>query len=438
LKFENLKTSVLIWFGGVITVLLLVFSISFYYFFNKSIKLSLETKLQKEAFYIHDTILPKLKKSQIIKNGKFSSIEIAIIKNKKIINQTKNFKLNQFFKRSDKFFTVDYGENIKAYYRYNFKNPFNGSLFIIKKNIDDKAENIVDTLLYLDPILLLILLFLGNKLINKILIPIRNVTNIANNITITNFSRTIPMPKNGKEIKDLVDSFNKMIKRLKNGVESIDRFNSDVSHELKTPLTVIQGEIDVTLKKPREPEYYEKSLDTISYETKQIKKIVDDLLLLSKFSKENAKDTFESCSIDQILLLTIEEFSKIAKVKNIKLQIDKIEPILSKVNPFLIERIFSNLIDNAIKYTPNYKNIYISLYQDEKIHFIVKDEGIGIPKDKLSFITDRFYRVDESRNKKIKGFGLGLSIVKNSVELHGGVLHVSSKIDEETIMEVEL
>jgi len=438
LKFKNLKTGVLIWFGGVITVLLLVFSISFYYFFNKSIKLSLETKLQKEAFYIHDTILPKMRKSQIIKNSKFSSIEIAIIKNKKIINQTKNFKMDQFSKRSDRFFTVDFGENIKAYYRYNFKNPFKGSLLIIKKDIDDKAENIVDTLMFLDPILLLILLILGNKLINKILIPIKNVTNIANNITITNFSRTIPMPKNGKEIKDLVSSFNKMIERLKNGVESIDKFNSDVSHELKTPLTVIQGEIDVTLKKPREPEYYEKSLDTISYETKQIKKIVDDLLLLSKFSKENTKDTFVSCSIDRILLLIIEKFSKIAKDKGIKLQIDKIEPIVSKVNPFLIERIFLNLIDNAIKYTPKNKNIYISLYQDDKIHFIVKDEGIGIPKDKLSFITDRFYRVDESRNKKIKGFGLGLSIVKNSVELHGGTLFIDSTKGAGATLHVEI
>ena len=89
MKFENLKTSVLVWFGIVITVLLLVFSISFYYFFNKSIELSLKTKLQQEAFYFHDKILPKLKKSQIIRNSKFSSIEIAITKNKKIINQTK-------------------------------------------------------------------------------------------------------------------------------------------------------------------------------------------------------------------------------------------------------------------------------------------------------------------------------------------------------------
>ena len=97
-----------------------------------------------------------------------------------------------------------------------------------------------------------------------------------------------------------------------------------------------------------------------------------------------------------------------------------------QANPTLIESIFSDILDNAIKYTPKDKKISLWLYRDSKIHFVVKDEGIGIEKEHLAKITERFYRVDSSRNKKIDGFGLGLSIVKNGVFIHGGSLDVKS------------
>ncbi|SFV52391.1 Phosphate regulon sensor protein PhoR (SphS) [hydrothermal vent metagenome] len=95
-----------------------------------------------------------------------------------------------------------------------------------------------------------------------------------------------------------------------------------------------------------------------------------------------------------------------------------------------------NIIDNAIKYTPQNRNIYISLFKVDKIYFIVKDEGIGIPQNKLNKITNRFYRVDESRNRKIKGFGLGLSIVKNSVDLHNAKMDIASQLNIGTIVKI--
>ncbi len=441
MKFKSLKTRVLVWFGSITIILLLIFSFSFHYFFNKSINLSVETKLYQQASYIHNKLLPKLKESQIIKGDRFSSLQIAIIKDKKIINHTNKFTFsnwNNYINKSGSFFIVDDGEHINGIYNYKFNSPFVGSILIYKESIDDRAENILSTLLILNPILLILLLLLGNKLIGKVLTPIKSVTSIARNISITNFSRTIPLPKEDNEIKDLVDSFNEMVKRLKDGVGKIDRFNSDVSHELKTPLTVIKGEVEIALKKIREPEYYENSLETIAYEANLIQKIVDDLLLLTKFSKDNIKTTFEVCNLDVILLGTIDKYSQMAKNKNIKLHVDRLESIITEANALLIERIFSNLIDNAIKYTPKNKNIHISLYKNKDIHFTILDEGIGIPPKHISKITDRFYRIDESRNKKIKGFGIGLSIVKNSVELHNGELSITSKEKEGTTVEVIL
>lgn len=107
----------------------------------------------------------------------------------------------------------------------------------------------------LNPILLILLIIIGNRLIDKILIPIKNITKTTKDITINNFSTKIDIPKNNNEIKELIDSFNSMISRLKDGVDNLDRFNNNVSHELKTPLTVIQGELEVALRKDRDSNY---------------------------------------------------------------------------------------------------------------------------------------------------------------------------------------
>ena len=138
------------------------------------------------------------------------------------------------------------------------------------------------------------------------------------------------------------------------------------------------------------------------------------------------------------MLDTISKYNFQLKEKNIKLNLKKFESITLDANSLLITTIFSNLIDNAIKYTPNDKNIYISLYKKDKIYFIIKDEGIGISRKQLSKVVDRFYRVDESRNKKIKGFGLGLSIVKNCVELHDATIEIDSQKNIGTTVKIIL
>jgi len=431
LKFKSLKLRVLIWFGGILSTILTLFSFAFYYFLEENINLTIQTNLYHKAIYIQENILSDLTKNRLIKGDNLIGLEIAIIKSGKIIAQTESFTLKNFKKyieNENSFFVFEIEEeNVEAIYRLNFKKPFKGVILIYQKGINNKAEDVEDTMLVLVPLLLLLLLFAGSKLIDKILIPIKNITKTTKEITVNNFSNTIPKPKYDDEIRELVDSFNDMIERLKEGVERIDRFNSDVSHELKTPLTVIKGEIEITLKKLRDAKYYQQSLKTILFETDQIQTIVQNLLLLTKYTKENIKNSFEICYIDELLLNSINQYQSLAKNKNIKINLNKIKSIQKEANPLLISTIFSNLIDNAIKYTPQNRNIYISLYQKDKIYFEIRDEGIGIDKKQISKITDRFYRVDESRNKKIRGFGLGLSIVKKSVELHNGKLKIKSQ-----------
>jgi len=429
LKYKSLKTRVLVWFGSVISVLLLLFGFSFSYFFNESTKFTIETSLHHQATYVYEKILPDLYSGENINYRKNYTAEVAIVKNGIIIEKTDKFVLKKplsYLLRDDSFFIIGDEETINALYILRFEKPFKGAILINEKDIDDKVEDVIDTLLVLIPILLLLLILIGSKLIDKILVPIKNITQKTKEISITNFSNTITEPVYEDEIKDLVISFNRMLIRLKNGVNRLDRFNSDVSHELKTPLTVIKGEIEIALRKTRDIEYYENSMQTILYEANQIQKIVEDLLILTKYSKDSISQDFQVCKLDVILLETIKRYSSQIQDKNINLHIQSCEPIIMNANPSLISAIYSNLIDNSIKYSANNTNIYISLYKDDKINFIIKDEGIGIPKDHVKKVTDRFYRVDESRNKKIKGFGLGLSIVKNSVFLHDGTLRIDS------------
>jgi len=282
------------------------------------------------------------------------------------------------------------------------------------------------------PLLLLVLLIVASKLIDRVLLPIKTLTKSAKNISIHNFQRKIDMPKASSEIIDLIDSFNTMIERIQEGVANLDRFNSDLSHELKTPLTVIRGKIEVALKKNREAKEYKEALESVLKQTMQLEAIINNLLLLSRYTKENIASTFRLCTFDTILLNCIEKFDSMLEEKNITLHIEPLEHIQSYSNQVLLEAIFNNLIDNAIKYSTKNSNIYISLYQKNGINFTIKDEGIGIAKEELSKITNRFYRVDKSRNKLIEGFGLGLAIVKNSIDLLGGEFKIESKLNSGT------
>lgn len=436
MKFRSIKTKMLLWFTVVSTVTLFIFSFAFYYTLEQSIIAKVENELYNKAIFIKDNLNADIDK--VLQSSILSSCDVAIIKDKIIVHKRGNIdygSIKNFLLKKEAFFILDEEEVFNGLYKLKISGTY---IVVVKRNIENKAENVEDTLWVLEPILLLILIFLASKLIDKILIPIKNITKTANEITVSDFSKTINQPKNDDEIKDLVDSFNGMIKRLKEGVQKIERFNNDVSHELKTPLTVIKGEVEITLDKLREPEEYIKSMKIIDEEAEQIKNIVDGLLLLSRYSKTNIRNSYVICSIDALLLKVVEKYNKALKNKNISLHVNKLENITTKINTVLLESIFSNLIDNAIKYTPKNKNIYISLYKDEKIHFFIKDEGIGVSKEKLPFLTDRFYRVDESRNKKIKGFGLGLSIVKNSVELFSGNLVIDSIEGKGTNVHVRL
>ncbi len=445
MKFKSLRTKVLVWFGGITIFILFIFNGAFYYFLEENIKLSIQNKLYDKAVFINDNIILGMHIDKLLKDERLASFDIVVVKDDKVIYKKGkiNYRYLQPFVESKKsFFVFEQANNLNGLYVFRMTNPFDGAILFQERNIDEeintKLQEVRNAFFIVEPMLLLLLLFVANKLITKLLKPIVNITKTAQNISVTDLSKTINTPTDDDEIKKLVDAFNSMIRRLEGEVEHIEQFNSDVSHELKTPLTVIKGEIEITLNKLRDAKYYKKSLGVIEYEATQIQIIVDNLLMLTKYTKANIEQTFTLSHIDSILLDTIKQYNMQLKDRNIKLHLEKFESIELNINTQLISTIFSNLIDNAIKYSNNDTNIYISLYKKDKVCFIIKDEGIGIAEENLSKILNRFYRIDESRNKKIKGFGLGLSIVKNSIELHNGTIEIQSEVDVGTEIKVIL
>ena len=444
-RFKSIKTKVLFYFGSITILILMLFNVLLYHFLEQNAKLTIQNNLYHKAVFINNELVSNVPVKDLLDNKALESFEVAIIKENEILYQkgTTNFlNLVKLIDEKQSFFVFQREKSLDGLYIFRTHKPYKGAILFYEKNLEEKISSrlkeVKDILFFLEPLLLLVLIFMVSKVTDKILKSIKKITKTANQIYVTDFAREIPQTKYKDEINDLVDSFNQMIKRLKNGVQVLEQFNSDVSHELKTPLTVLKSEIEITLNKPREQEYYEKSLKTMQCEIERIQDIVDNLLLLTKFTKENIKQTFQEVSLDSILLSTIDKFNNTLKKHKIKLHIKQFEPINIKANPVLINTIFSNLIDNAIKYSKDETNIYINLYKDEKVHFTIQDEGIGISEENLEKVQDRFYRVDASRNKKIKGFGLGLSIVTNSISLHNGSLQISSKEEVGTTIEVIL
>ncbi len=209
--------------------------------------------------------------------------------------------------------------------------------------------------------------------------------------------------------------------KLRQSLKQIKRFSSDVSHELKTPLTAMRGEIEVALKEPRNQEEYQHILRSNLEEVDKLQSIVKNLLMLTHLEKESLKDKFILHSLDDIFLHSLDELMILASQKKINLEIIQLDIIQLKCDDVLMKTVFNNLIENAIKYSPEKTTITLYLKkQENNACFCIEDEGHGVEEEKLSYIFDRFYRADTSRSKHIKGYGLGLSLVKQIIELHYG------------------
>ena len=297
----------------------------------------------------------------------------------------------------------------------------------------------LSVIMMLAGLLLLVFASLGGSfIIRKALILVKSVVRAANEITADDLSFRIDSGDRQDEIGALVNTFNNMIARLEKSVKKIKQFSGDVSHELRTPLTIIRGEIEVLLRKDRESEEYQGTMKSVLEEANHMEKIIDDLLFLSRIDASIKIKFAEKILLDEILLEVFKSREQSARSKGINYDIKNIIPAQVKGDKTLLERLISNIIDNAIRYTPSEGRIEINLERNDRFALLsIRDTGNGIPEEALPFIFDRFYVVDKSRCKESGGMGLGLSIVKSVADSHGAIIDVQSKINQGTTLRVK-
>jgi len=279
------------------------------------------------------------------------------------------------------------------------------------------------------PITLLFGYFIGRVIVVRILRPIKEITDTANNITHEDLSLRVKAENVDEELRSLVQAFNDMVSRLGESFEYITDSSSYIAHELKTPIAIIRGESEFALKKERDKEEYKRVISVSLEETKRMLKIIEDLLLLTKMNYQPDVLKFEQIELTQFIGIIYEQAKILASSKNIIVNIDiPQEAGTINADELHLRRLFLNLIDNAIKFTPASGSISISLeYENQKAIVSIIDTGIGIEEENLPKLFDKFFRIDGTVKDAAPSSGLGLSIAQSIAELHGGEISVTSR-----------
>jgi two-component system sensor histidine kinase ArlS len=256
--------------------------------------------------------------------------------------------------------------------------------------------------------------------------PLEDLSKKMKEKSTENLGEEIQFIDNQDEISELIKSFNRMSRRLNKSFEAQKEFVENASHELKTPLSVIQANLDTALDDGDiSKKELKKLLDSSKENVKFMNKLTEDLLLLSVLEHEVESEEVE---LKSLFLELTKEASRMVDSQNIEIDFnDKGKEFIVKGNEVLYKRAFMNILENAIKYSDASK-IEIGLEKEKKsVKVIIEDNGKGISKEHLDKIFDRFYRVDKSRSRKTGGSGLGLSIAKKIIESYGGNIKVESK-----------
>lgn len=265
--------------------------------------------------------------------------------------------------------------------------------------------------------------------------PITKLTEATKEITRENFHYPLKIDRND-EIGQLVESFNTMQKQLQHNDEARKSFINNVSHDFQSPLMNIQGYAELLQSQKVTDREFKEYLQIIDYESKRLSNLTKQLLLLTSLDQKAYPMIISEVQLNEQIKQTIRRYQWRLQEKEIEVSY-KLPSVQIKVDAELMSNVWDNLITNAIKYNAHGGSIWISLSRNESlVTIIVQDTGVGMSKEAVTQIFDRFYRVDSSR--KSDGTGLGLSIVKQIIDLHGGEIKVDSKVSKGTTFTIIL
>ncbi len=305
--------------------------------------------------------------------------------------------------------------------------------------ITDNREVLQDSVGLILTIALVMILLLAVVLSNMFVHPFRRLTKKINAVTAEHIEDDI-VEKSYTETEQIAGAFNQLLGKIKILDESRQEFVSNVSHELKTPLTSMKVLADSLVQMPDVPvEYYREFMEDISAEIDRENAIIADLLTMVKLDKTQAEMNIQPHNINELLELILKRLRPIAEKQNIEMVLESFREVTAEVDEVKLTLALTNFVENAIKYNKENGWVHVSLDANHKFFFVkVIDSGCGIPEEAQEHIFERFYRVDKSHSREIGGTGLGLAIAKNIVLMHKGIIEISSVVDEGTTITVRI
>jgi heavy metal sensor kinase len=319
-----------------------------------------------------------------------------------------------------------------------------GNSFLIEvgassRDIQSVLHGLILTLALGMPLIIAAAALGGILVMRRALRPLDQISRTAETITSRNFGERLPMLRTGDEIERLTTSLNRMMSRLEDSFQHISRFSADVSHELRTPLTILRGELESLTQyeqlSPATLEVVGSALEEIG----RLTQIVNQLLEISRLEAGQATKEVAVVSLGELAISTAEQMRLLADEKSIHLEYLVSSQVAVEGSASLLKQVVVNLLDNAIKYTPEGGSVELLVEsKGSKAVLEVHDTGIGIPADALPHLCERFYRADKARSRHSGGAGLGLSIVKSICTAQGGELSIFSSEGEGTRVRIEM
>ena len=305
-------------------------------------------------------------------------------------------------------------------------------------HVQDQVDALMRILIYAAGVLLVISAAGGWLLAGRALRPIDEITRRARQITVHDLSQRINLEQED-ELGRMAATFDELIGRLQDAFDRQKRFTSDASHELRTPLTVMQADLSLALARPRSAADYRETLVSMDEEVSRLAGIVNDLLMLTRIDVDPAGMQYQPVPLHELLSGLVNRVRVIAGERAITVAADTLDPVTVLGDSTRLRQLFTNLLDNAVTYTPDGGRVAISVERTrDGARVLVSDTGIGIAPEHVPHVFDRFYRTTAAREQNPHGTGLGLAISRSVVRAHRGDISVQSTPGEGTTFTVTL
>jgi two-component system heavy metal sensor histidine kinase CusS len=276
-------------------------------------------------------------------------------------------------------------------------------------------------------------------LARQALAPVELLHRQTARITADQLDRRLPIANPGDELGRLAQTINAMIARLERSFTEMRRFTADASHELRTPLTALRTEVEAALGKPAETTDHANLLGSILEECDRLTRLTEQLLALAREDARRIEEANQPLDLAALVRGAVETMRPLAEMKSLRLRQHGADTLPAHGDAARLRQVFYNLLDNAIKYTPENGEIEVRLERrGSEAIIVLRDTGLGIPAEHLPHVFERFYRVDKARSRAEGGTGLGLSIAHSIVSAHGGRIELDSAPGRGTVCTVTL